>query len=197
MSTHTKHSNKDTFYFVTFTCNRWLNVIEIVDLYDYFPGWTNQLNKRGVKICGFVFMPNHIHLLVFVENSSQDFNLVIGESKRFMAYEVVKRLKQQHNNHLLKILETDVTESEMKKGKLHQVFKLSFDAQEINSQRSIENVLDYFHQNPVKGKWDLVEDYLNYPHSSAGFYENGEKTAIEIFDYRTISPYISSESSIE
>jgi hypothetical protein len=26
------------------------------------------------------------------------------------------------------------------------------------------------HHNPVKGKWNLVNDFTLYPHSSAGFY---------------------------
>ena len=31
--------------------------------------------------------------------------------------------------------------------------------------------LDYMHRNPVNGKWDLSEDFLAYPYSSARFYE--------------------------
>jgi hypothetical protein len=35
--------------------------------------------------------------------------------------------------------------------------------------------LDYIHHNPVSGKWNLVNDYTLYEHSSASYYENGIK----------------------
>jgi hypothetical protein len=38
-------------------------------------------------------------------------------------------------------------------------------------------VLDYIHHNPVKGKWNLVEDYTLYPYSSAGYFIPSESLA--------------------
>ena len=86
MATHVNHFEKEAFYFVTFTCFKWLPLIEITSLYEYMKGWSNQLSKRGVKLSGYVIMPNHIHLLVYVEDSYRGLNIVIGEAKRFMAY---------------------------------------------------------------------------------------------------------------
>jgi len=40
--------------------------------------------------------------------------------------------------------------------------------------------------NPVSGKWKPVEDYREYPHSSAGFYELGKSCEIDILSYRDI-----------
>ncbi len=37
----------------------------------------------------------------------------------------------------------------------------------------LEQKLDYIHANPISGKWNLVDDYANYEHSSARFYEKG------------------------
>ena len=34
--------------------------------------------------------------------------------------------------------------------------------------------LDYIHHNPVRGKWNLVDDFAEYEHSSAGYYELGK-----------------------
>ena len=46
-------------------------------------------------------MPNHIHLFVYVHERSKGLNHVIGEAKRFLAYEIVSRLKQKGETQLL------------------------------------------------------------------------------------------------
>jgi len=46
-----------------------------------------------------------------------------------------------------------------------------------------EQKLNYIHENPVSGKWKLVDDYVSYDHSSAGFYELGETTNYPVKHY--------------
>lgn len=129
-------------------------------------------------------MPNHLHLVVYVGANTKNINQTIAGSKRFLAYEIVKRLNSSKNHELLQILKRGVQPNEYKKGKKHQVFRLSFDAKEI-SEDEVGNVLDYIHHNPVKGKWSLVEDYASFSYSSAGFYEKGAASLYEIVDFRT------------
>ena len=112
-------------------------------------------------------MPNHLHMIVYLSEEAKGINKVLSESKRFLAYELVKRLKRVSKHELLKVLESGVQENEKKKGKKHQVFRLSFDAKVLD-EKDVERVLDYMHHNPVKGKWNLVEDYAKYAYSSAG-----------------------------
>jgi hypothetical protein len=96
---------------------------------------------------------------------------MIGECKRFMAYDIVQSLKVQKRYDLLKVLEEGVSTRERLKGKIHQVFKISFDARVCLDERMVEQKLDYIHRNPVSGKWNLIEDFALYEHSSAGYYE--------------------------
>jgi hypothetical protein len=35
--------------------------------------------------------------------------------------------------------------------------------------------LQYIHHNPVRKKWNLVNEFTNHEHSSASFYERGIK----------------------
>ena len=65
--------------------------------------------------------------------------------------------------------------SEYKKGKKHQVFRLSFDAKLCFDVRMVEQKLDYIHHNPTSGKWRLTDDFTKYHHSSAGYYELGDE----------------------
>ena len=48
----------------------------------------------------------------------------------------------------------------------------------------IQQKLDYIHTNPVKGKWMLADNYLDYPHSSAGFYERGDAATVPVEHYQ-------------
>ena len=143
MPTHRKHSSLDQFYFVTFTCYKWLPLLEKSAIYDYLPKWVKEINKRGILVCGYVFMPNHIHFLVYVKEQSKGLNHVIGEAKRFLAYEIVSRLKQKKEIEILEKLVAGVQKQELKKGKRHQVFRLSFDAKAMEGEEAIHGVLDY------------------------------------------------------
>jgi len=40
-------------------------------------------------------MPNHLHGLIYTRNEVDTINFIIGETKRFMSYEIVKRLKRR------------------------------------------------------------------------------------------------------
>jgi len=114
-------------------------------------------------------MPNHLHSLVFTKNESEEINFHIGETKRFMSYEIVSRLKKLKRTDLLKIMQDTVNPNESKKKKIHNVFQPSSDIKEIITEKFIRQKLNYMHKNPVSGKWKLVDDYIDYIHSSARF----------------------------
>ena len=59
------------------------------------------------------------------------------------------------------------------KGQRHKVFEDSFDANECYSKKFVYQKLEYMHKNPVIKKWQLVNDFTDYLHSSAAFYEKG------------------------
>ncbi len=93
-----------------------------------------------------------------------------------MSYEIVDRLKKQNEIKMLSLLAESVTQSDRQRGKLHQPFKHSFDARQILNREMMLQKLNYMHHNPVTKKWNLANDYLNYLHSSAKFYEEGINT---------------------
>ncbi|MGD1961539.1 MAG: transposase [Fulvivirga sp.] len=183
MATHITHQERETFYFITFTCYKWLALFEETGIYDYLPFWFSKLAAKGCMLNGYVIMPNHMHLTIYVKNEVKDLNQVMAESKRFLAYEVVKRLKHRNAEGTLAVLRTGVQNNEKAKGKKHQVFRLSFDAKPLD-QKGVERVLDYVHHNPVEGKWNLVDDFTKFKYSSAGYYELAKESYFEIVDYR-------------
>lgn len=68
-------------------------------------------------------------------------------------------------------LEADVTNREKSKGQLHKVVENSFDVKICESICFIEQKLNYMHLNPCSKKWKLVDNPIDYQHSSMRFYE--------------------------
>ncbi|WP_324560160.1 hypothetical protein [Agriterribacter sp.] len=112
-----------------------------------------------------------MHCILYFKEAGFNLNTIISNGKRFMAYEMISRLEEKEENTILQLLSESVTEREKKKGQLHKVFKNSFDAKPIFSDKFLHQKIDYIHYNPVSGKWRLVRNYTDYEHSSAAFYE--------------------------
>ncbi len=186
MSLHVQHSENHEVYFCTVTCYQWLPLIEEAQVYYSVYRWFEHLKNDGCKVAGYVIMPNHFHVLLYPTHSDTSLNKLVGEGKRFMAYDIVKNLERYGRLDLLKVLQEGVETKERLRGKKHQVFHLSFDARKCFNEKMIEQKLDYIHHNPVRGKWSLVDDFARYPHSSAGFYELGEVGNFEIVHYKDL-----------
>ena len=174
MAVKVRQHQRDAIYFVTFTCHQWIPLFEITQLYDNLYQWFNILNKQQIKVLAYVFMPNHLHCLLYLPKDAPELYKIISNAKRFMAYEIVKRLEQAGKAELLERLENAVKPKEAKKGKLHQLFKESYDAKECFNEHFIRQKIEYMHKNPLSGKWNLAKDYLTYPYSSARFYDLNE-----------------------
>jgi len=103
-------------YFITFTCYQWLSLIEMVNGYDLVYKWFDFSISKGNTITGYVTMPNHVHLLLHYNGKHSSLNMLIGNGKRFMAYEIIERLKQQNEQQLLTTLELAVSSRERRRG---------------------------------------------------------------------------------
>ena len=187
MSLHTLHSEKLKVYFCTITCYKWLPLIQESNSYSSVYRWFKHLKNDGCFVLGYVIMPNHFHVLLFLSHTGTGLNHLVGDCKRFMAYDIVNSLRRQGKESLLQELQFGVQRKEKLKGKIHQVFKTSFDAKQCFNECMIEQKLEYIHHNPVKGKWKLVDDFTDYPHSSAGFYELDRGGVVEIRHYKDLN----------
>ncbi len=125
-------------------------------------------------------------MLIGFKALTQSINTVVSNGKRFIAYEIVKRLEEQNNAAILKTLSDAVTDSDRKRGKLHQVFESSFDAKECRREKFINQKLSYMHENPCKGVWNLALSPLKYLHSSALFYDTGKHSIYEVINYKEL-----------
>jgi putative transposase len=188
MSVRVQHGTEPTLWFITFTCYNWLPLFEKVKAYDCVYKWFDYLKeKHNIKTTAFVIMPNHIHFILFFPSDQYNLNKLISNGKRFIAYEIIKRLKQQKENSILNQLTEALTVKERNKGQKHKVFKESFDAKAIETEKFFYQKLQYMHLNPVSGNYKLVEDWRLYEHSSASFYELKEVKHYEPVHYMELS----------
>ena len=183
MAVHTL-VKKDGIYFITFTCYKWLPLIEQTKAYDEVYKFFTVLNKNGHTVLGYVIMPNHLHFLLYYQHGAQSLNTVIGNGKRFIGYEIIKRLQQQQNDATLLLLQNGVNPAEKQRDKLHQIWQGTFDIKECRTEKFILQKLNYMHQNPCTGKWKLSLSPHHYEHSSALFYERGKPIKFAVKDYR-------------
>jgi putative transposase len=133
-----QHDQKqNSFYFITFTCYKWLQLFKEADAYDAVYKWFDHLYKNNIYVTGYVIMPNHVHVLLYLPEMPKTLNTLIGNAKRFIAYEIIKRLEEKLETNLLDLLHGGVKKREAKKGQVHKVFEDSFDAKECNSEEFI------------------------------------------------------------
>ncbi|HMT75962.1 MAG TPA: hypothetical protein PKA77_17950, partial [Chitinophagaceae bacterium] len=176
-------SEPDGVYFITITCHQWRPLIQITKSYDAVYSWFDHLKGKGHFITGYVIMPNHIHALIAFRNTGQAINTIIGNGKRFIAYEIVKRLKEQQEDKLLHQLHLSVEAKDKERNKRHEIWEDSFDWKECRTNAYMLQKLNYMHDNPCKGKWNLAAAPLDYEHSSARFYIVGAHASYRVLNY--------------
>lgn len=140
-------------------------------------------------------MPNHAHLIMWYNGGKQPLHKIIANGKRFMAYEIIKRLKKTGHTQLLQNLASAVRASDLKKGQKHEVWEDSCDIKECRTEQFILQKLIYIHCNPCRGKWELVKSIIDYPHSSAAFYICGKQGFFKVRDYRDFLGHYDDDSS--
>ena len=94
MAVHRKIPEFDGLYFITLTCADWLPLFHEADGYSVVYKWFDYLKALGHYIIGYVIMPNHLHAMIaFSHTQGKSINSIVSNGKRFMAYELVERLK--------------------------------------------------------------------------------------------------------
>lgn len=127
---------------------------------------------------GYVFMPNHIHMILHFEDSTNR-SAAIRDMKKFTSTQIRKEVENA-SEKLLKKIEI------RKEGRVFKVWMERFDEVYLENRELLELKLDYIHNNPLQERWNLVKRPEDYPFSSASYYELGSKGRVALKDYRDL-----------
>jgi len=158
----------DEIYFITFTVLDWKKVFTSDKYCQPVYKWFDYIKKEySNKIYGYVIMPNHIHLLIYISNKSPKISTLIMNAKRFIAYEMVYLLEKDKQYKILNIFKANAN---TKKKAKHKVFTDRYDSLIIESEKFFRQKLNYIHNNPCQAHWQLAHNPEDYKYSSAANY---------------------------
>jgi len=152
-------------FFFTATILNWQNLLEDDRMKKILIDSLKYMSKERCKMYGFVLMPNHIHLLLVLENEETTASF----QRDFLKY-TAQRFIQILRNEKNPILSNYISSQGDRK---YQIWERRPYWTEINTQRVFDTKLNYIHNNPVMGKWSLAQSPLAYEWSSCSFYDNG------------------------
>ena len=168
MSEKYKVKNPDGIYFITFT------VIDWVDLFTR-PIYKHILvdslihcqDKKGLIIYAYVFMSNHLHLIVKAQNGNlQD---IVRDYKRFTNLELIKAIRENTESRKVWLLRKFEYEAkQINRNNKYKIWQDGFHPVELDNNKKKEQRLNYIHNNSVVE--ELVEKPEDYIYSSARNY---------------------------
>ncbi|CAN5308255.1 transposase [soil metagenome] len=163
------HLEKNKIYFWTATIHEWKNLI-VKDEYKRVTidslKWL--VHNKLAEVYAFVIMPNHIHLVwQILKNNGKESPQ--GSLLKYTAHTFRKMLYKE-NREMLKDYEVQASNKE------HEFWQRDSLAIPMFSKEVIFQKIEYIHNNPQAGKWNLTKNPESYKYSSASFYTFGIDT---------------------
>jgi REP element-mobilizing transposase RayT len=161
-------------YFWTCTVKDWKHLLRPDKYKHIILANLQKLVDRGlIAVYGFVIMPNHIHLIweLLEMNGKEKPHASFNKAT---AHKIRIDLKLHHPQVLAHFL---VNERERQ----YRIWQRDPLAILMDSQKKLEQKLEYIHLNPLQEKWSLCRAPELYPWSSAAYYEYGRSD----FDFLT------------
>jgi REP element-mobilizing transposase RayT len=130
-------------------------------------------DKYGFKLLAYVFMPSHIHLVVWPKEGSSVSNFM-RDFKKFTSKSIKDELEARKDPRL-KVFKAAAT------GRRNQEFKLwmdRFDCVGVYSRKVLDTKANYIHYNPVEAGLSGAPEGWEY--SSASAYILGKRNPVEV-----------------
>jgi putative transposase len=124
------------------------------------------------SLWAYVFMPNHVHLLICPRQASYSISRILKSIKQPVSRKIIDYLKQ-HRPSGLSLLET---------GLKHPAYRFwqaggGYD-RNVSSEETLLHTIRYIHRNPVRK--ELVAQETDWPYSSARQWLNNEPGPLEL-----------------
>ncbi|MBS1487834.1 MAG: transposase [Bacteroidetes bacterium] len=161
------HVDQNPLQFFTAVCYDWLKLLETNEAKQIITeALTKRVKKAQIKVCAFVIMPNHIHIIWRIQNGFK-LEEVQRDFLKFTAKELMSMLREQKGEDALEEIYVGL------KDRKYQVWKRNSMSIDLVHEWFFKQKFDYLHENPCQPHWQLAELPEDYKYSSARFYEDG------------------------
>lgn len=167
--------------FVTFTVVEWLNVFtKPAYLRILWDSLQYCRKEKGMLLYGFVFMTNHVHLIISAGSEEIKLWQIIRDYKKFTAQKIIQAMQKEENRRW--ILEVMKAAGAKNNANTQYQFWIQDDgAEEIQTGKFFLQKLQYIHQNPVRAQ--IVTDVCAYAWSSARLYDRNDFKLIDPLEF--------------
>jgi REP element-mobilizing transposase RayT len=158
--------NLKKLYFFTATILRWKPLLQNDNYKNIIiESLRNLIERKKIKVYGYVIMPNHIHLIwELLEMNGKE--MPHASFMKFTSHQIQKDLKENHPT----ILNEFVVNRTSREYQYWQRDSLPI---LLYTPTVIMQKLNYIHNNPLQKKWQLASTAEEYPYSSAAYYTRG------------------------
>lgn len=156
-----KIRNQSAIHYVTFTVINWIGLFNRHYYYDILlNNLTYYSNKRGLVIYAWVIMSNHMHLIIRSKND--DLSSIIRDFKSYTSKRLIEAIKEYPESRREWILSMfEQAAGKHSRNTKYQLWQHNNHPVELESNKFLEQKLDYIHNNPVRaGLVQYPEDYL-------------------------------------
>jgi len=168
------HLPDSIYYITTVVYNR----LPIFTSASYAIAFIDSLNfyryKQQYKILGYVIMPDHVHLLIWLQGLPT-ISDIMRDLKKFTSVHLIRQAEVEGNQAWLAAFKQAGDKTGRSQNK---VWQDSFWDKIVYSDKMLRQKLNYIHRNPVRA--GLVELVEAYPYSSYRNYVDGDDSLILI-----------------
>lgn len=174
-----KIKNQHQLHFLTLTVVDWVDVFTRNKYKDLLlESLTFCMEKKGLHLCAWVFMSNHIHLIAYADKSTRGLSSIIADFKKFSSRAIIHLIKEKGESRRDWMLNIFASHGKNNaKNKNYQFWTQYNHPVELISPEWTLTRLNYIHNNPVRAH--IVAKPEDYLHSSAIDY-HGEKGLLNI-----------------
>jgi len=177
MTTGYRIKDQRAIYFLTFQIIQWIDLFTRIEYRNIAVDSLKYCQKhKGLTIFAWVIMSNHIHLLC--RSEVNDLSGTIRDLKKFTSkqfWQVINSPVESRRKWLVNLFEFEARKH--KRNENFQIWTHENHAEEIYSNKFIDQKINYIHMNPVHA--GIVQNPEEYLYSSAMNYAS-EKGLLEV-----------------
>ena len=160
-------------HFITLSVYGWVDVFTRITYTEILDNSLKFcIEKKDLKVMAYVYMTNHIHLIV--KSETNELQNIIRDFKTFTSKAIIKEIEQSNESRKVWMLKKFQKEAERTtRTSNYKFWKDGFHPIMLDKTNILEQKLDYIHQNPVLA--GFVRDPEDWIKSSALAYSLDDK----------------------